>query len=69
MNEDIKELIDSSESELKIKFADYTKNDIIDLLERVNIPYRKYESKKKLIEHTIRELLCLGMFIRIANNN
>ena len=68
MDKDIKELINSSESELIIKFANYTKNDIIDLLERFSIPYRKYESKKKLIEHAIRELLSLGMFIRIANN-
>jgi len=68
MDEYIKELANYSESELKIKFANYTKNDIIDLLERVSIPYRKYESKKKLIEHAIRELLSLGMFIRIGNN-
>jgi len=68
MDEYIKELINYSESELKVKFANFTKDGIISLLEKANIPYRKYESKKKLIEHTIRELLSLGMFIRIANN-
>ena len=68
MDEDIKELTNYNESELKVKFADYTKNEIINLLENANIPYRKYENKKKLIEHAIRELLCLGMFIRIGNN-
>ena len=65
-----KVLIPSTISRAKriIAVSQNTKNDIIDLLERVSIPYRKYESKKKLIEHAIRELLSLGMFIRIGNN-
>ena len=68
MDEYIKELTNYNKSELKVKFADYTKNEIIDLLEKANIPYRKYESKKKLIEHTSREISSLGIYIRIGKN-
>ena len=68
MDEYIKELTNYNKSELKVKFADCTKDGIISLLERANIPYRKYENKKKLIEHAAREISSLGIYIRIGKN-
>jgi len=69
MDEDIKELTNYSESELKVQFANFTKDNIIRLLEKSEIPYRKYESRKKLIEHAAREISSLGIFIRIGKND
>jgi len=67
MNEAIKTLTQYSQSELEVKLSNTSKDDIIKILEHFNIPYRKYESRKKLIKHAANEISSLGIYQRIAN--
>jgi len=66
MIKDMNNLTNYSESELKIQFANLTKDSVIELLKKFEIPYRKYESRKKLIEHAANNISSLGVYIRIG---
>lgn len=52
-----------------LKSENPSKEELCNLLKNINIPYRKYESRNKILEHTAREISMIGIFKRIAGNN